>query len=208
MVPAHRDGENAAVSDGVRAVGPADWVDAYGHMLYRYALARVRRPDIAEDLVQETFVAALSGWDRFAGRSSESTWLTGILRHKILDHFRARGRGAGDAASAGHEDWLGDFFDDRGRWLQAPDPKAIDPGVLLEREEFWAALEACVEGLAPKHREAFVRRIMEGEETVTICKAMNVTPTNVWVILFRARTQVRRCLMLTWFQNEGGVAPT
>ncbi len=146
--------------------------------------------------------------DRFEGRSKVQTWLTGILRHKILDYYRAQSRHISEPEGHSHADYLDDLFDEKGRWLQYPDPKAVDPKDLLEREEFWVAFHACLDSLSPRHREAFARRIMEDEDTEVICKAMAVSATNLWVMLFRARTKMRRCLTLSWFQRaEDGSTP-
>ena len=181
---------------------PSAWVDAHGDMLYRYALVRVRKPEVAEDLVQETLLAAWQGRKEYAGKSAERTWLVGILRHKIMDHLRSRSRGMGEDKQVSHSDWLEEFFDDRGRWIRKPDPSAIRPEALLEKQEFWGVFDQCLDDLPPRHREAFARRVIEQEDTGEICKAMGVTATNLWVILFRARTQMRRCLTLRWFHQE------
>ncbi len=180
---------------------PLAWVAEHGDVLYRYALARVRRPEVAEDLLQETFVAALRSKDGFQGKSTERTWLTGILRHKIMDYFRSRSRGLPESQPMSHEDALDAFFDERGRWIERPQAEALRPDVLLEREDFWAVFDECLDALSPRHREAFVRRVMEEEHTSAVCKALKVTATNFWVMMYRARTQMRRCLMIKWFQT-------
>lgn len=190
------------MKDLVHRPDPAAWVDAHGDVLYRYAMARVRRPEIAEDLVQETFLSALKASERFEGRSTERTWLTGILRHKILDYYRSRSRGLPETDGTSHEDWLADLFDERGNWLKPPDPRAIQPESLLEREEFWSVFEGCLDRLNVRAREAFVRRVVDDQEIEEICNALTVTATNLYVILFRARTQMRHCLTLKWFREQ------
>ena len=180
---------------------PLVWVAEHGDVLYGYALARVRRPEVAEDLLQETFVAALRSKDRFQGKSTERTWLTGILRHKIMDYFRSRSRGLPEAQPMSHEDALDAFFDERGRWIEPPQAEALRPDALLEQEDFWAMFDQCLDALSPRHREVFVRRVMEEEDTSAVCKALKVTATNFWVMMYRARTQMRRCLMIKWFQT-------
>ncbi len=182
------------------SLDPSTWVDLHGDVLYRYALARVRRPDVAEDLVQETFLSALKSKDRFQGRSTERTWLTGILRHKVLDHYRSRSRGIPEADTISHEDWLGELFDDKGNWIKRPDPQVIQPESLLEREEFWAVFQGCIEQMSERARNAFVLRVVESEDVETICKTLEISATNLYVILFRARTQMRHCLTLKWFR--------
>ncbi len=191
--------ETAAASE---PIDPSAWVDRHGTVMYRYALVRVNKPEVAEELVQDALLAAWRSRDKFKGESTERTWLIGILRHKIMDHLRSRSRGVGEHVS--HSDWLEEFFDEKGRWVRMPDPSAVQPEALLEREEFWAVFHECLDTLAPRAREAFARRVLEQEETATICKALEVTATNLWVILFRARTQLRRCLTLKWFNAPQG----
>lgn len=191
----------AAKQTSASSPDPLVWLAEHGDVLYRYALARVRRPEVAEDLLQETFVAALRSKDGFQGKSSERTWLTGILRHKIMDYFRSRSRGLPEAQQMSHEDALNEFFDERGRWIEPPQAAAVRPDALLEQEDFWAVFDECLDTLSPRQREAFVRRAMEGEDTSTVCKALKITATNFWVMMYRARTQMRRCLMLKWFQG-------
>lgn len=181
---------------------PATWVDDHGQVLYRYALSRVRRPDTAEELVQETFLAALKVKDRFQGRSSERTWLTGILKHKILDFYRARGRSLPENAPSTPDDGLADLFDARGHWIKPPKACTIQPELLAEREEFWIIFEQCLDRLAPRAREAFVQRVVEDEDVESICNALAITSTTLYVILFRARAQMRRCLTLKWFREQ------
>ena len=181
---------------------PERWVDVHGDVLYRYARTRVPHPETAEDLVQETLLSAWKDRDRFEGKSSERTWLIGILRHKIMDHYRARSRRIPETDQVSHEDWLGAFFDEHGRWIARPDPDAVQPEILLEREEFWEVFHECLDGLPARHREAFARRVIEHEDTKAICKALDVTATNLWVILFRARTRMRHCLTLKWFNTS------
>lgn len=193
-------GGNSPLSKTSRT-DPVGWVDAHGQILYRYALARVRRPELAEDLVQETFLAALKSMDQFQGRSTERTWLTGILKHKVLDCYRAQGRSLPECTTEQQEKWLSEQFDERGHWLKSPDPRAIQPESLVEREEFWAVFEGCLNRLGARAREAFVRRVVDGEEIEPICNALSITATNLYVILFRARTQMRHCLTLKWFQE-------
>jgi RNA polymerase sigma-70 factor (TIGR02943 family) len=180
---------------------PAAWVDRHGRILYRYALVRVRGPEVAEDLVQEALLAAWKGHGKFEGKSSERTWLIGILRHKILDYLRSRSKGAAGMEETNHSDLLADFFDEQGRWNTMPDPAAARPEILLEQGQFWEVFDHCLDDLSPRYREAFVLRVIEQEDTDSICKQMEITATNMSVILFRARTQMRRCLMLKWFEK-------
>lgn len=197
----HKTDAHSASGGASNTLDPSRWVDVHGQVLYRYALARVRRPDVAEELVQETFLSGLKSRDRFQGRSTERTWLTGILRHKILDHFRARSRGLPEVDPGNHEDALSALFDARGNWITPPDRFTIRLESLVEREEFWAVFEGCLDRLAERARHAFVLRVLEDEEVEAICNILHVSATNLYVILFRARTQMRHCLTLRWFQD-------
>jgi RNA polymerase sigma-70 factor (ECF subfamily) len=151
------------------AVNPSAWIGEHGDILYQYALVRVRRPEVDEELVQETFLAALKAADKYRGRSSERTWLTGILRHKLVHCFRSRSRGIPESDQVGHEDWLATFFDETGSWIKPPNPHAVNPETLVERDEFWPVFDSCLDNLPARTREAFVRRVVEGEDIETIC---------------------------------------
>ena len=182
---------------------PATWVDRYGDMLFRYAMASVRDATTAEDLVQDTFLAAIKALDSFSHRSSESTWLVGILRHKILDHFRRSSRTRELVA-----DPLSDTenpaseFDDRGRWNRAIEEWAL-PEKSLERTQFWKVFAGCVDELPENLRTSFALREIEGLDSDTVADILDTTQNNVWVLLSRARQRLRRCLQHLWFAGEG-----
>jgi RNA polymerase sigma-70 factor (ECF subfamily) len=180
------------------------WVDRHGDCLYRYALLRLRTPELAADLVQETFLEALGARSSFAGRSSERTWLIGILRHKILDHFRKAGReralfGAGPVeldAAADSE------FDHRGRWKTIPGSWAGEPSRALETREFWETFSECLSRLPPRLADAFFLREVDGLEAEEVQHLLGIRPANLWARLHRARTLLRRCLDVGWFRGS------
>jgi RNA polymerase sigma-70 factor (ECF subfamily) len=180
-----------------------DWLEQHGDLLYRVALRRLGRncSALAEDLVQETLLSALQGHGRFEGRSTQRTWLVGILRNKIADHLR---RGPSAESSHSH-DVDGYFFDARGRW-RVPVPRwdatAADPQALLERSEFWTVLSLCMSKLPTRSADAFWRREAEGVETAELCQQLQVSRANIWAILHRARLQLRHCLTVNWFGPE------
>ncbi|MFQ5737944.1 MAG: sigma-70 family RNA polymerase sigma factor [Acidobacteriota bacterium] len=174
-----------------------EWVSQHGDALYRYALGLVRDPVEAEELVQETFLAALKSSSGFKGRSSVRTWLTGILRHKIFDHFRHQTKRL--EIESAEEDVESDLFDQRGRWLRAPGSWPRDPHKILEDAEFQRVLKECVDGLSPLKRAVFFLRISEGLSGKEICKVLEITPTHTWVLAHRARGAIRRCLDERWF---------
>ncbi|HWD21707.1 MAG TPA: sigma-70 family RNA polymerase sigma factor [Burkholderiales bacterium] len=163
--------------------------------LLRYARLQLRDGHAAEDAVQETLLAALAGEAAFAGRSNLRTWLTGILKHKIIDALRRLAR---EAPLAEDEGELEALFDQRGHWRDAPGDWE-DPDALLGRKQFLEALERCLAGLPQKSAQAFMMREHLGFETDDICKELGVTPTHCWVLLYRARMALRECLQQNWF---------
>ena len=179
---------------------PALWVDRHGDGLFRYALVRVGRADLAEDLVQETFLAALQAHPEFAGRSSERTWLISILRHKLVDHFRLRERQRLDRDAEALGQSIDDLFDARGRWRNKPAPGGEDPAAALEEKEFQEIFQRCLGRLPETLAAAFVLREMEGMATEAIREALDVSSVNVWKMLSRARLGLSRCLDVHWFQ--------
>jgi RNA polymerase sigma-70 factor (ECF subfamily) len=178
------------------------WVDEYGDYLYRYALARVRRPELAEDLVQETFLAALRGRARFKGAAAERTWLVGILKRKIIDALYRKNREQPASDLAPWDQWAERLFDERGGWRTPPGKWPADPGAALEREEFWAVFAACLRKLPERLAHAFTLRAVEEMDSREVCKALDISPTNLWVMLHRARLGLWRCLELNWFRTN------
>ena len=162
--------------------------------LLRYATLQLRDAHAAEDAVQETLLAALGGEASFAGRSSLRTWLTGILKHKIVDAIRRMSR---ESTLASEEDFDA-LFDERGHWIEMP-RAWTDPDASLEQKDFFAVLEDCLAKLPAKTSQAFMMREHLGLETTDICKELSVTPTHVWVLLHRARLALRLCLEMNWF---------
>jgi len=180
---------------------PSSWVDRYGDYLFRYAMLRLRDRFAAEDLVQETFLAALRSRSSFSGGSTEATWLVGILKHKIADHFRRQSREVslpdGDPTSKPEDD----PFNVAGRWATGPTDWGGNPADLFRQKEFLDHFMECLSRLSPNHANAFTLREIEGADSDEICKILNVSETNLWVILHRARMNLRRCLESRWFDR-------
>jgi RNA polymerase sigma-70 factor (ECF subfamily) len=178
---------------------PATWVDQHGDFLYRYAFARLGNQAAAEDLVQETFLAALRGGKNFFGRSAERTWFVGILKHKIVDHLRRQGRErpVSTMNSAGEKGE--DPFDKNGWWQVKPARWSVDPSDVLEKKEFWEAFRHCMQDLPQRLRTVFSLREIDELPTDEVCQALKVTPGNLGVLLYRARMGLRRCLEINWF---------
>jgi RNA polymerase sigma-70 factor (ECF subfamily) len=182
---------------------PTTWVDAHGDVLYRFALLRVKDPDVAQDLVQDTLVSALEGLERFKGGSSVRTWLIGILKHKIIDYFRKSAREIVSTDLDGLEGETDDeTFNRWGQWRRSPSKWLDTPDNLMENKEFWGVFVRCLDGLTPTFRRAFSLREMDGLKSDEICKILGVTATNLWVILHRARGKLRNCLDDNWFRES------
>jgi RNA polymerase sigma-70 factor (ECF subfamily) len=163
-------------------------------------MLQLRDNDLAEDVVQDTLLAALQGATGFSGRSSLKTWLTGILKHKIVDAIRRKAREPAFATFE-EESQLDDFdalFDNTGHWENPPADWG-DPESQLSRRQFFDIVQFCLEKLPPNTARVFMmREVMEltGDE---ICKELTITSTNLWVILYRARVALRQCLEQNWF---------
>jgi RNA polymerase sigma-70 factor (ECF subfamily) len=182
------------------------WVDDHGECLYRYALVRVRKPEVAEDLVQETFLAAVRGYEKFGGRSSERSWLVGILKNKIVDHFRKLGR----ETSFTDMEFLSDEFSEKfvsvGFWNHdlGPHEWKPEPDEVMHRAEFWQVMRDCLSKLPEKIRAVFTMREMDGVPSKEICAVLSITDSNLWVMLHRARMALRECLEMNWFDTPAG----
>ncbi len=181
------------------------WVDEYGDALFHFALARVKDKGIAEDLVQETFLAAVQAQDRFKGQSSEKTWLFGILKHKVIDHYRKNKATIYAQDIINDPDNLETFFNAKGGWQIRPAHWSTNPGKAQETREFLDYFYGCLSDLPQRSADAFVYREIDGLSTAEICKLLDVTANNCWVLLYRARMLLRKCLEVVGFsrQQEG-----
>ncbi|NIO16494.1 MAG: sigma-70 family RNA polymerase sigma factor [Deltaproteobacteria bacterium] len=180
-------------------IDPETWVDEHGDYLYRFALSRLLDPVLAEELVQETFVGALKSRESFRGQASVKTWLVGILKHKIVDHFRKAGRERPYESVENLQDRQADLFDESGEWKKGPSRWQLDPEKIQENKEFWETFRKCLLGLPPKQIDLFTLRELDGKKSDEICMLLDITPTNLWVMLYRARMSMRTCLEENWF---------
>lgn len=178
---------------------PARWVDRYGDTLLGFALSRIDRRELAEDLVQETFLSAWKARESYDGRAAFGTWLCSILRRKIADHYRREGRQAKDEGEEEAE--FGSLFNSRGKWLEISAPWKESPDELVQRSEFWAVFAGCLADLPAHLAEAFHLRELRQNSIEEICAAAGVTPKNLSVRLHRARLSLRRCLDQKWFRS-------
>jgi RNA polymerase sigma-70 factor, ECF subfamily len=190
------------------SLDPTDWLGEHGDYLYRYALVRVRDTAAAEDLLQETLLAAMGSYQAHEGRSSERTWLIGIMKHKVVDYFRRLARTPEFQMSiedcCDDLDWFESGGVWRGHWRddQAPVSWPVDAVKLLESREFWVTFDRCLARLSPQIAIAFTLREIDGLSTEEICEVLDVTPNNLGVMLHRGRAKLRHFLESEWFSGR------
>jgi RNA polymerase sigma-70 factor, ECF subfamily len=173
------------------------WLNEHSDYLYRFALARLRDPHLAEDVVQETFLAAIKSPD-FAGQSAPRTWLTGILKHKIIDVMRKNIREVAASDLMTDEDAsMDEFFDETGHWAEPPLAWDMPEGA-FEQKQFLSILQTCMDKLPSKLAQLFLMRDVHDTDNEEICKELNISTTNAWVMLYRARMGLRKCLEINW----------
>lgn len=169
--------------------------------LLKYARLQLRNPTWAEDAVSETLLAALEKPQAFAGRSQLKTWLIGILKHKLIDQIRRNSRELSSSASEEDGLDLDDLlFKADGHWRETPHDWG-DPEQALRQLEFMKVLEACVDHLPGQQGRLFMMREWLELESEEICKVLSISPTNLWVMLHRARLRLRECLQQNWFSG-------
>ena len=178
--------------------------DLAGHRPYllRYARLQLRNDAWAEDAVSETLLAALARPEAFGQRSQLKTWLVGILKHKVIDILRQRQREVQlDAEPGGEDDALeAAMFKADGHYVQQPADWG-NPEQDLASRQFFAVLEACTQKLPPAMGRIFLMREWLELSSEEICNELQLTPTNLYVQLHRARARLRECLELNWFAN-------
>jgi RNA polymerase sigma-70 factor (ECF subfamily) len=176
-----------------------EWVDRYANALFHFARARVKDMTAAEDLVQDTFVAAVQSQERFKGKSSEKTWLFSILKHKIIDHYRKQKKNVNINDFIENPDQMETFFNDQGGWQMQPAHWSTNPGKAHETREFLDHFFRCLSGVPKRTADVFTYREIDGLSTSEICELLDITENNCWVILYRARMLLRKCLELVGY---------
>ena len=180
---------------------PKNWVKAYADYLYMYAITRINDEEQAQDLVQETFLAGLNAMSRFAGKSSERTWLTAILKNKIIDVYRKKSSGLKTQELTHAEGEVEDFFDEHdGHWKHehAPQPFGVEDYDPLQGKEFNSILKKCMEKLPALWLSVFTMKHIDDESTKVICTELKVSDANFWVIIHRTKLNLRACLQKNW----------
>ncbi|MGB5668509.1 MAG: sigma-70 family RNA polymerase sigma factor [Maribacter sp.] len=177
---------------------PETWVDLYADYLFNFAVVRVSDAEIAKDLVQETFFAGLKSAKNYKGTAAERTWLIAILKRKVIDHYRKinskKGRAEVRMSYSSHSDVEGDWLEE-----QVADPLSILENDTIENEELGLAIQECISKLPKKQSLVFKMKSIQGMGTEDICKELGINPSNLWVMIHRARTALMDCLNQNWF---------
>ena len=181
-------------------LNPDKWIDNYADYLFNYAVVRVNNSDVAKDLVQDAFFAALKSAKNFQGKSTERTWLVSILKRKVIDYYRKINSKKGKAEVRMN------FYDDgenEGSWLEERVPQSWNNTTEkdIENVELKNQLDTCIDNLPEKYALVFRMKTIQEFETEEICKELDITASNLWVIIHRARTQLRKCMEDNWFNN-------
>lgn len=184
-----------------KVLDPEQWVDAYGDYLYRYAVTRLRDAHEAEEVVQETFLAGIHHRDQFTAKGSQRGWLVTILKRKIVDHVRTRLKHEMRYPREGDNDPSKLLFDEYGRWKKGLLPK-ISPDQQMESRELWQIIERCLQYLPQGEADVFVLCVMEDMKGEEICKELDITPSNLWVRMHRARLGLAKCVGAKWYPES------
>jgi len=184
-------------------IDPQLWVERYSDCMFRFALLRVNDEEHADDIVQNTFLAALEAKDSFAGLSSEKTWLFGILKNKIMEHYRELKKNRKyDLNPEDDRDPCESDFDGKGHWRSLPFHWGIDPEKSVVDKELLRTFLNCMNTLSPKFRQLYVLREIEGYDSEAICSELDITRNNLWVILHRARNLLKKCIEVHLSENH------
>ncbi len=196
------------MSDNVKhMLEPHKWVERYGDYLFNYAVVRVNDTEKAGDLVQETFLSGLKAKDNFLGKSTERTWLISILKRKVIDTYRKQ-YSSKETSMADYEHDIadGEFYRSdgpfKGSWLEGKGPHShsLMPEGKIEQDELAKILQSCISKLPPNLASAFVMKMIDEAESDEVCKELGITPSNLWVMLHRARLRMRECIESKWLK--------
>ncbi len=195
------------MNDKHKAPDANAWLALHGDYLHKYAVLRLRDAAAAEDVVQETLLAALTAYSNFAGRGSERTWLIAILKHKLADHFRRAVREfpvGEESEETPSGEWFKTAAQASGSWNPhyAPTDWHSTPAELAERRDFWYVFNDCLSHLPKRTASAFALREVDGLDSREICELLSISMTHLWVILHRARLHLRHCLEMAWFKRS------
>jgi RNA polymerase sigma-70 factor, ECF subfamily len=196
-----KDTNNSKVENSSEVL--STWVEEHGDYLYRYALRYYREQSVAEDVVQETFLAATASIKQFEGRSSPRTWLISILRHKLHDRLRKKQKDESIVFENELLDYTDNLFDAHEHWTKEAGPLTWkdQPDNIFEQKEFLSVLEGCLAKVPESQRQIFILREIDGFEREEISEKLGLTATNIGVILHRVRLALQSCLQRNWYSK-------
>jgi len=180
----------------------SQWVTDYSDMLYRYCLTRIDNEDISKDIVQEAFLAAWRNIEAYKGEASVKTWLFVILKSKLIDHYRkTSSTPVIETLLQVHDDHT--FFDEGDHWRREMHPRhwQVDFSNANDVQEFYKVFRGCGKKLKEIQNSVFIMKYVDGLESEEICKVMGLTTSNYWVIIHRAKVQLRACLEKNWINK-------
>jgi RNA polymerase sigma-70 factor (TIGR02943 family) len=177
----------------------AQWVESYTTDLYAWALHKISDEELAKDLVQDTFMAAAEKLSAFKGESSPKTYLFSILNHKIIDHYRKKVQKPVNIENQ----VISRFFDQDGDWHdhKRPGDWHQEEGNLLDDDEFQAVLNDCLIELPDKWNACMTAKYLMDKKTEEICQDLEITTSNYWQMMHRAKLQLRECIDENWFKK-------
>lgn len=193
------DEERELTSD-TRILDPEDWVDAYGDKMFKYARARLRDIEAAEEVVQEALMSGFRRQESFSGRGTQIGWLMTILKNKVLDRVRRRDKIL-EQSWGGEHDPTALLFDEKGNWRPSALPR-IEPGEKLEASELWSVVKECLGALPGHLADVFVLNVIEGKAAEEICKELEISTSNLWVRMHRARLGLAKCVGSKWYDQD------
>lgn len=188
---------------------PQNWVKNYGDYLFSIAIVKVNNRQLAEDIVQDTFLSAVKSISNFKGESTEKTWLTTILNNKIIDYYRKKDvlKNTDSYLIETEQSFNDNFFDPSndsfGHWLTKSNPSAWNNATeeSITRVEFYKILAACIEKMPSKLVPVFMSKFLDEKKAEDICKEYAISSSNYWVIIHRSKLLMRTCLEKNWFKN-------
>ncbi len=181
------------MQDDPIAIDATQWVDSHGDMLFAYALSRLRNRTLAEEAVQETFLSALKSIDQYRQTGSEGAWLMGILKRKVIDQARAQAKQPG---ALENDPVVAPLFDKLGNWSKSAKANSAMRLDSIEREEFKVVFQECLEKLPPTQASTFWLREVQQECAEEVCKALEISTSNLWVLMHRARLALAECMKI------------
>jgi len=179
-----------------------NWVNEYSDALYSWSFYKTSSRETAEDLVQDTFLAAYNKFESFKGDSQPKTWLFSILNNKIIDHYRLSSKTTKKTVSLSEDsayEITEGFFDEAENWKStAINPVWNQDEELLDNPDFNNVMQFCMDDLPENWRFAVTSKYLTDKKADEICQDLNITVSNYWQIIHRAKLVLKKCLEMKW----------